>query len=245
MKKIAVILSYVLLLSGFVFAGKPTTTLCKISGGITIDGSLEDWVAAGIKPIEINKPEQVAIGKVDWLGAEKQSGKIYVAFTDNTLYIAADIKSPQGVKNNKEQGKIYDGNGIELFIGFNNSDPEREMYTESDYQIGISPGHFLKNSNTWKVKPSVFCYNLNTPVKDAKLKVKPTKTGYIIEAAIPSSAFAGWAVDDGAEIGFDVGIDDAGEKGFGRKVQLTWSGDKDGWKNPKGWGIANIKKCGK
>lgn len=179
MKKIAIILTLVLLLSSFIFAEKPITTLCKISGGITVDGALEDWVAVGIKPIEISKPEQVAIGKPYWLGAEKQSGKIYVAFTDETLYVAADIKSPQGIKNNKEEGKIYDGNSIELFIGFNNSDPEREMYTESDYQIGISPGYFLKSSNKWKVKPSVFCYNLNTQIKDAKIKVASAYNSFV------------------------------------------------------------------
>ncbi len=245
MKKISLILGFVILITGLIFAEKPVTTLCKISTAMTIDGSLDDWTAAGIKPIEINKPEQVAIGKPYWLGAEKQSGKIYIAFSDNTLYFAAEIKSPQGIKNKQELGKIYDGNSIEIFLGFNNSDPEREMYTESDYQIGISPGYFLKSENKWKVKPSVYCYNLNTPIKDAKVKVKPVKGGYIIETAIPSSAFAGWAVDDGTEIGFDIGIDDAGDKGFSRKVQLTWSGDKDGWKNPKGWGIANIKNCGK
>ncbi len=245
MKKLSFVLSLVLLVAGFVFAEKPVTTLCKISTTMTIDGSLSDWEAAGIKPIEINKPEQVAIGKPYWLGAEKQSGKIYIAFTDDTLYVAAEIKSPQGIKNKQESGKIYDGNSIEIFLGFNNSEPDREMYTESDYQIGISPGYYLQSSKKWKVKPSVYCYNLNTPIKDAEVKAKPVKGGYIIEAAIPSSAFDGWAVDDGTEIGFDISIDDAGNKGFSRKVQLTWSGDKEGWKNPKGWGIANIKNCSK
>jgi hypothetical protein len=37
-----------------------------------------------------------------------------------------------------------------------------------------------------------------------------------------------------------VGIDDVG-KGMLRQVQMTWTGDKDGWQFPKGWGKAVIK----
>ena len=242
MKKVivsALVLS--VLFSVCVFAEKPATSLPVITGAMTIDGSLADWKACGIKPVAINTKAQVAIGVPYWLGAEKQSGEVYVAFSETTLYMAAKINSVKGLKNNKTDGNIYDGNAIELFLGFDNSDPGRELYTETDYQIGFATGDYSKANKKFTIKPSVWAFNLQKAVDGAKIVSKPVEGGYIIEASVPAAFLAGYDVRDGAEISFDVGIDDIGEKGLGRKVQMTWSGDKDGWKNPKGWGKANLK----
>ncbi len=236
---IAVVLTAVF--AGLVFAEKPVANLSKITGGITVDGKLDDWKALGIEPVVINKAEQVAIGKPYWLGAEKQSGKVYVAFTDKEILICADITNPKGAANKYNDGDIYQGTGIELFVGFDNTDVEREMYLETDYQIGISTGQYVKDTGKFKVKPSAFIYNIKKPATGAVVKCKPTKTGYILEASIPASLLPGYDATDGLEIGFDIGIDDVGAKGMLRTVQLTWTGDKDGWQNPKGWGKAVIK----
>src|SRR5450759_1101812 len=109
MKKAVVIASVLaVLFSVSVFAGKPAAQIPFITGAMTIDGSLADWKACGIKPIEVNTKAQVAIGGPYWLGAEKQSGEVYVAFSSTTLYVAAKVKSVKGMKNNKTDGNIYD-----------------------------------------------------------------------------------------------------------------------------------------
>jgi hypothetical protein len=242
MKKAAAIASVLaVLFSVSAFAGKPSVQIPFITGAMTIDGSLADWKACGIKPIAIDTKAQVAIGVPYWLGAEKQSAEVYVAFSSTTLYVAAKVMSVKGLKNNKTDGNIYDGNAIELFIGFDNSDPGRELYTETDYQFGFSTGDYSKANKKYAVKPSVYCFNMTKPVAGAKIVSKPIEGGYIIEASIPASFLAGWDVKDGGEIGFDIGIDDIGDKGLARKVQMTWTGDKDGYKIPKGWGKASFK----
>lgn len=242
MKKTAVILSVItLVFASAVMAQKPTAGLEIIKGGITVDGKTADWTALGITPLIIDKKEQVAIGSVYWLGKEKQSAKVYVAFTEDTLFLCADVKAPRGAMNKYNGEDIYKGNGIELFIGFDNSEPGRQMYTETDYQIGFSSGQYARSTKEWKNKPEVFIYNLKQPVKDAKISVNPTATGYVLEASIPASALDGYYVADGLELGFDIGIDDVGDSGMLRKVQMTWSGDKEGWQNPKGWGKAVLK----
>ncbi len=239
MKKTAVILSvFVLVFASAVMAEKPTASLNIVKGGITVDGSTADWKALGIEPLSIEKKEQVAIGGVYWLGKEKQSSKVYVAFTEEALYLCAVVKTPRGAMNKYNGEDIYKGNGVELFIGFDNSEPGRQMYTETDYQIGFSSGQYTKSTKEWKNKPEVFIYNLKQPVKGAAIKVKPTDTGYILEASIPAASLDGYYVADGLEIGFDIGIDDVGDSGMLRKIQMTWSGDKEGWQNPKGWGKA-------
>ena len=240
-KTIALVTVLAVMFSALAFAEKATTSLPLITGAMTIDGSLADWQACGIKPVTINTPAQVAIGVPYWLGAEKQSGEVYVAFSETTLYIAAKVKSVKGLKNVNTEGKIYDGNGVELFIGFDNSDPSREMYTETDYQLGFSTGDYSKANKKFAVQPSVRAFNLNKQVDGAVIVAKPVEGGYIIEASVPAAFLAGYDVKNGGDISFDIGIDDIGDKGLVRKVQMTWSGDKDGWKNPKGWGKANIK----
>ncbi|HGJ67550.1 TPA: hypothetical protein ENS27_19490 [bacterium] len=245
MRKITVLfLVMCFVLSGFVFAAdkKPVTTIYKIKGGITVDGKLDDWKKLGLEPVAVlDKKENVAIGKPYWLGAEKQSGKVYIAFTEDKLYVLADVNAPKGLANKHIGREIYQGNTIEIFLGFDNSQPDRAMYAETDYQIGISVGQYSKSEGKWKVKPSAFGFNLEKPITDAVIKAVARPGGYIVEAEIPGSFFTGWDVSDGLEIGFDVGIDDVGDKGLVRKIQLTWTGDADGWKNPQGWGKAIIK----
>jgi len=244
MRKLTVFALVLLLLTAVsVYAKKPVTTLCKISGKITIDGSSADFKKLGIKPVIIDTQKQVAIGKPYWLGKEKQSAKVYVAFDDEAVYLCAIVKSPKHRANKYKGGDIYKGNSIELFLGFDNSDPEREMYTETDYQVGLSTGWYSSKTKKLKNKPTAFIYTTEESITgQVKIKVKTTKTGYILEAKIPSDVFEGWDIEDGNEIGFDIGVDDVGDSGLLRKIQLTWSGDKNGWQNPKGWGIAKIKE---
>ncbi|MCE5299399.1 MAG: hypothetical protein LLG37_00795 [Spirochaetia bacterium] len=242
MKKTAVLaLALAVVFAVSAFAEKPTATLPLLTGTITVDGSIADWTACGLSPLAIDKKAQVAIGGLNWLGAQKQSSKVYVAFTEDAVYIAAVVKAPKSAKNSKEGKNIYDGNAVELFVGFDNSDPQREIYTESDYQIGFSTGDYSKANKKFSIKPQIYCFNLDKPVEGGKIVVKPATDGYTLEAMVPASALDGWDIRDGAEIGFDIGIDDIGDKGVVRKIQMTWSGDKDGWKNPKGWGKAVLK----
>ena len=244
MKKFMVfVLALMVLASAAVMAEKASTTLTLLPAPLAVDGSVAKWKSAGIAPIVINKASQVAIGGPYWLKADVQSAQVYVAISAKGINLTAVVKSPKGLKNNKADGNIYDGNAVEIFMGFDNSDPGRELYTETDYQVGFSTGEYSKANKKYSVKPSVWCFNLQKPVEGAKIITKPAEGGYIIDAFIPADFFPGYDARDGGEIGFDIGIDDIGDKGVARKIQLTWSGDKDGWKIPKGWGKAVIKKA--
>jgi hypothetical protein len=243
MKKFLVfVLALMVLASAAILAEKPSTTIALINAPMKVDGSAAKWKKAGIAPIAIDRASQVAIGNIYWLKAEKESALIYVAFSPKGINLTAVVKSPKGLKNNNVDGNIYNGNGIELFIGFDNSDPSRQLYTETDYQIGFSTGDYSKANGKYETKPSIWCYNLQKPVEGAKIVTKAEKGGYILDAFVPAEFLPGYDVRDGAEIGFDVGVDEVGDKGMLRKIQMTWSGDKDGWKVPSGWGKATIKK---
>ncbi len=241
MKKVFVIaITAILVLSMAVYAEKPKTTIPIIKdGAITVDGSLSEWAKAGVTSILLDKASMVTHGKTEWLGKGKQDAKIYVAFAEGGVYFAADVTSPKGIYNNSTGKDMWNGNAVELFIGFDNSDPSREMYTESDYQIGFSPGKINKAGKV-ENPPEIYCFNQQVSITDGKIKAVKTEKGYIIEAFVPASFFAAWNLAKGMEIGFDLSMDDV-TKGAARNVQLTWSGYADSWKNPAGWGVATVK----
>jgi len=247
MKKTAVFAVFMFLFSAiFVYASKPKTTIKILPAGtITVDGSLDDWKKAGIKPIVLNKKEQLTHGALDWDGTSG-SGEVYVAFTNDKFYMAANITSPKGMYNNNPGKDMWNGNAVEIFLGFDNSNPTREMYTESDYQIGFSPGRVLKDG-TRRVPAEIYSFNMITSItegdeKYGKIKAKATKNGYLLEAEIEADFFDAWYVQDGLDIGFDISIDDVGPKSVARQIQFTWSGYKESWKDPAGWGIAILKE---
>jgi hypothetical protein len=242
MRKIAVLaVVLVIIFSASAFAEKASSVITRISGGITVDGKTDDWKALGIEPVAIDTAAQVAIGKPYWEDNGKPTAKVYVAIDDKNIYVCAEVKNAKGAVNKYSEGDIYQGTAVELFIGFDNTDPDRGKYQETDYQIGISTGQYSRTSSSWKVKPSAYIFNIKKPAKGAVVKCKPTKTGYILEASIPASALPGFDATAGLEVGFDIGIDEIGKKGLTRVIQLTWTGDKDGWQYPKGWGKAVIK----
>ncbi len=243
MKRTAIAVATLLVFMAiFVFAAgkgeKPETTIWLLSKAMPLDCNTAAWKACGIKPIELNTVNQVAVGKEKW---KKQTAQMYIGYDDKNLYVLADVKTPSPLKNYKTGKDIYNGDNIEVFLGFNNSDPDRQSYLETDYQIGVSTG--LVSGGKTKTKPEAYCFNLNQSI-EAKIMVKPKSGGYILEAAIPVSAFSGWDMSEGKEIGFDIGFDDNGSgKTKDREIQMTWSGDKDGWQNPAGWGKAAVKKA--
>jgi hypothetical protein len=241
MKKVTVIAAIVLLVSAvFAYAAAPKQSTTISIVGKTFDGTLAGFTAAGIKPIVLDKPAMLTAGKTEWLGVEKESGVFYVAFGPDALYVTAVIKSPQGIKNPNSGKDTWNGNAAEVFIGFDNSDPSREMYTESDFQLGFNPGKISKKGKV-ETAPEVYCFNQEKTITDAKITSKKTADGYIITAKIPAKFFASWNVANGQEISFDASIDEMGPKGLARKVQLTWSGYADSYKNPAGWGTATLK----
>lgn len=244
MKKLLVLFAAIAVFgfSGLYADKKASTTIPIIDGGIKVDASLKDWKACGIKPVKLNTMKQVAVGKTEWAGAKVHSGEVYVAFTEDKIFMAAEVKNKKGARNKHKGGDIYKGTTVELFLGFDNSEPTREMYMETDYQVGISTGQWSYKSKKWLVPPQAYVFNLESEVEDAKIRVYPKKRGYIIEASLPLEFFEGYFVADDYEIGFDVGIDDVGSRGYTRKTQMTWSGDPEGWKIPKGWGKAIIKE---
>ncbi len=215
------------LLGGRSWAG-PTAAIPDTTSAIEVDGKLGDW--AGVKPeIILDQKEDVVIGANDWTGPDFASAKIYITYDASNLYIAADINSKTPQFNTMNASDIYNGDALELYVGTDTSNPARKSYSPTDVQFVISPG---KNGDG----AEIYSMTDQGNIPNAQVATQLTKTGYVLEASIPLTFFYKIQVGPGKTIAFDVALDDIGNAGKTRGIQLAWSRSDKSWQDPSGWG---------
>jgi len=128
----------------------------------------------------INRGRQTTIPK---LGTKDAEAKVWLAWDDQHLYIAADI-TDQIVRNSwSKPGDVWQGDA--LWVGLKWRDGQGGPY---DFIYGLSPGDFEK------VPPVAALFNrfgvANAGVSAGKYAVTKTSEGYALELAIPLSELA-------------------------------------------------------
>ncbi|MCE5238491.1 heparinase II/III family protein [bacterium] len=128
----------------------------------------------------INRGRQTTIPK---LGAKDAAAKVWLAWDDQRLYVAADI-TDQVVRNSwTKPGDVWQGDA--LWVGLKWRDGQGGPY---DFIYGLSPGDFDK------VPPVAALFNrfglANAGVSAGKYVVTKTPEGYALELAIPLSELA-------------------------------------------------------
>jgi len=196
---------------------------------LKLDGDLGEW--SDSSPIVLSGREMLKEGSV-WFGDKDVSGKVYIKWDNEYLYVAADVDDNMPFSNSRKDADIWNGDAIEVVIGLDNEAPkERDYMSNQDYQIGFGSGDGGMN------KPSIWIWKKRRSPKGGEItamrKVDPQ--GYILEAKVPWAELGGFSPKAGIKLGFDVAIDDADVK-FERKAQLVWSGDYLFYKDPSVWG---------
>jgi hypothetical protein len=119
---------------------------------ITIDGNAtaEEW--DGAYPVTLDRPELDGVaGSPNWRGPENFSGKYWFKYDESALYVRGEVRDTTPRLNTVDDGVNYwNGDGMELFIGLDESDLERTSYAETDFQVMIGMG---KNPG-WGIYPS-------------------------------------------------------------------------------------------
>jgi hypothetical protein len=190
------------------------------NGSLKIDGSAAGWPG---RPPERIGGDRLVQGK----DAEDFETAIKVCWDDRNLYVLANVTDPTPMCNNKSGGNLWNGDGIELFVGSDNLDQAGTLLF-SDHQVllGAKP---QPKAGDW--------YFVNAPKQaDIAMFVAPTVDGkgYTLEAAIPWTAL-GVVPKEGHELLFDIGVDDA-PQGGDRTRQLMWSGGHRNSVDRSEWG---------
>jgi hypothetical protein len=177
-----------------------------------IDGKLEEW--KNILPVNLI-PDQahVVVGNNKYNGSKDLSGKVFLGWDRNNLYIA--LKITDDIINQTIRGKnLYQGDHVELFIDTDITDTATTIFNEDDFQIGLSPGNLAGTGDfLLDIDPEAFIWTPASKVnKTPEIKIASSRTadGYIIEAAVPFSVLG---IKPAKEVKFrlDVCISDTDE----------------------------------
>lgn len=214
---------------------KKTAYAASVSCPVKIDGRLGEWNRAfGV----VMKDKSFFKEGLIWNGPSDLSGKIYLMWDKENLYIAAEVMDKIPLVNKKSRQDIWNGDGLEMVLSVDpGADPKRESFERGDYQFGFSAGDGKGN------KPAIWNWQRRrTPINSEIFVKRVDKSlGYVIEAKVPWSFFTnGFVPSAGTKIGFDVAIDDADSTGE-REKQFIWNGDFYFYKDPGVWGILEFK----
>jgi hypothetical protein len=192
------------------FTGEELVIECLRGTPSTIDGDLGDWNLDAMTPAVLDAEEQLYTGVTSWSGPADCSGKFYMLWDDEKIYMAVIVKDDK-FSQNKTGGDIWNADAIEVFFATTNAVSGHEEH----YQYG-----FDAKNQTWN-----WC-NMDSAGQSAidYLEVASTMTsdGYICEAAIEYGRILALDFSVGNNIGFHPVIDDTDDTD--REIQLTWTG---------------------
>ncbi|MBI4978510.1 MAG: hypothetical protein HZC28_13610 [Spirochaetes bacterium] len=196
--------------------------IMRVTEPIIINGATAGW--PGVPPEFIG-----AANLVNGASHGGVNASYRLAWDNANLYILADVEDPTPMQNTRENGGLWAGDGIELFIGPEKIDDGGPLLF-SDRQILLGAAKSNDGAKYYFVRqdrqPS--CRSIVLPRTDGK--------GYIIEAAIPFDAL-GFTPKPGQTIRFDMAIDDSSD-GKNRERQFAWNGTANNSGDRGNWGKA-------
>lgn len=170
-----------------------------------VDGSLER-LANSPTAFAWEHRDNVVFGVEKWDGASDLSGRLFLGWDANHLYIGAMVVD-ETVAQPYFGRDIYKGDHVEVFLDV----PRRDEASRSGkklYQIGLSPGNFAPGEAN--VAPEIVTWSPKLGiVPGAKIAARRTEDGYWIEAALPWPSLGIEKPDEGLRLGVDVTLSDA------------------------------------
>ncbi|MFA6562710.1 MAG: sugar-binding protein [Verrucomicrobiia bacterium] len=151
-----------------------------------MDGQLEDW---GNVPgaLLLNRAEQATWGGGAWKSASDLSAKVWIAWRQDMLYLAADVTDDK-VRQTEHGAGIWKGDCIQLYLDVApDEETTRTHFGKGQFQVAFSPGNFQKTGDSLAdCPPEAYCFKPTSLVlKGALVAAQQTDHGYTLEAAIP------------------------------------------------------------
>jgi hypothetical protein len=227
---VVLVFEMALAFSTVAFAQTPQLTPITIDETIVpirVDGHLSDWPAA--RMILLNRKSQITYGKAYWKGEEDFSGRVFLTYDEQYLYVSAIVeKKSKKAVNGNDKLSLPNGDCLELFLSTNPHFDQESRLSRGDYHIAFSPGKDCKN-------PQMYCLNKDTDIPGGRINARNTLKGYLMEICIPLAFFKGLNLAQGKSAGFDLVLDEGGEVSGYRIVQLDYAGDSSDPENPSTW----------
>ena len=181
-----------------VFAQTPSPTSLTIDETnvpIRVDGHLSHWPSA--RMILLNRKNQLTYGKAYWKGEDDFSGRVFLTYDEQFLYIACIVrKNGKKTVNSNEKLSLANGDCLELFLSTRPHSGLQTRLGRGDYRIAFSPGNDCQN-------PQIYCLDKDRNIPGGRINARKTLKGYLMEACVPLDFFEGLDLGQGKTAGFD------------------------------------------
>jgi hypothetical protein len=196
-------------------------TIFRTKEPIVIDGIMDGYWPKG-ETITLDDKERIT-----GISQKNSSATINLAYDANFLYVYAHIRDESPMTNSFHGPDIWNGDGIEIFVGPENPDKGGTIRLK-DRQIVLSAS---------KEKSAYHWYNnvSGQPAMPMVAKMDNDNKGYKIEAALPLSDLNITDVFKAKKIRFDIGFDNGDERQ--RNAQYMWNGLETNSHSREKWGI--------
>ena len=184
----------------------------KTERKIVVDGNLDDW--QDFEPLRLNRKEQV-VGH--WEGVDDLSAKIFLAWDENYLYFAAEVRDDYFCQESFG-GDSWQGDSVQ--ISFDTLNDDRSELDEGDYEYAFALTPKGKEAFRLSVEGSSIRGEEDKDLLLA-INIKSEEGLHIYEAAIPWSQLKPFKPRRGAVCGFNVVVND--NDGDGPKSWIGWT----------------------
>jgi hypothetical protein len=192
---------------------------------VSMDGILNEW--AKVPVYQLNREEQVIYGKDKWGSTNDLSAKVWLAWREECLYIAADVRDDVHCQTDRGRD-LYKGDHVELYLDVTpDVDSGRDPFGDGQWIIAFNPGNFQHTGDLLQdIKAEAWIYH-PTGRSATKIMVvaQRTETGYAIEASVPWPLL-GVKPEIGTGLTLEVAVSDCDEAVGTQQTMMTISPEK-------------------
>lgn len=153
-----------------------------------IDGRLDEWEGVPNVRTAATK-EHCVYGPQRWGSAKDLSARVWLAWRDEYLYLAADVTDDQHRQSLRDRA-MFRGDHVELYLDLTpDAAPGRSFMGAGQVQFGFSPGNFQQTGDRLADIPAeaVVFRPEGGEATGVLVAAQKTEKGYTIEAAVPWS----------------------------------------------------------
>jgi hypothetical protein len=198
---------------------------------VVIDGKKSDGEWDNAYTFTMDAAEFDAINGANWKGKEDFTGTYSFKWDDTGIYVLGEVIDDDPLHADRDA--IWENDGVELYIGLDQSNPGRTSYNlETDFQVITA----FKQTPVRALLQNGGYLKETEPVTGGVLVVTKTSNGYLFEYLLRWDYFKpGFTPKAGQEIGFNMFGDDSDAEVGGQDTAMTPFKGKEMYRNPSAW----------
>jgi hypothetical protein len=173
----------------------------------------------GIAPARLDQKDQVVLGVENWQGPADCSAEVRAAWDADALYLDVRVRDRTFLTPTQP---TFAEDGVELFL---NTDLSPRI-NENNHQLFLAPRTTTSEG---------FAYNPDESLPGLRGVGQAADDSYRIALRIPWKELK-VSPQPGTAVGIDVAVDDKDDPKKRRKLQVTWAGTRDNYRDPGRFG---------